>query len=210
MPAITNLKNLSIMSCEICKRIRIDFIESKIEIESASNNVFPHYYEKWEFLKMKKGENPISIADKLAFLFFDIVSGNLHMAQINDNTVGFEYALRVLEDKHSSEDDWSYKSYKRVYELVNKGVEKADAVRQVFGNDVDVFFKDVFSKEKGDFILKFGDCYVVSLGKFSYRGGYDRFRYCWNRERAKVFDYKTAFIVKNCFSGSYDMEIQKV
>lgn len=198
------------MSCEICKRIRIDFIESKIEIESASNNVFPHYYEKWEFLKMKKGEKPISMADKLAFLFFDIVSGNLHMAQINDNTVGFEYALRVLEDKHSSEDDWSYNGYRKVCELVNKGVEKADAVRRVFGNDVDVFFKDVFSKEKGDFIIKFKDFYVVRLGKFSYRGGYEKFRFCFDKEQAKVFDYKTAFIVKNCFRGIYDMEIQNV
>lgn len=81
------------MSYEKVKLITRKEKENKIFVTSASSNVYPKTYYKWEY--MKNYEN-MSYEEKMYQLLRDISGGNL---QLNDSMYNWQYAiLRARED----------------------------------------------------------------------------------------------------------------
>lgn len=81
------------MSYEKVKLITRKEKENKIFVTSASSNVYPKTYYKWEY--MKNYEN-VSYEEKMYQLLRDISGGNL---QLNDSMYNWQYAiLRAKED----------------------------------------------------------------------------------------------------------------
>lgn len=106
------------MSYEIVKSVSIK--KGKITINSASNNVYPHAYEKWEYCK---GDDIVTANFKM---FLDVLDGNLQFRQLNSSTLKYAHAqMRVrrwmqknaLSEYHDFYDKRKYLTFEEQMDL---------------------------------------------------------------------------------------------
>lgn len=119
------------MSYECCKRITLDKKNNKIKVCIASNNLRPLTYETYEIYNTNKFKD-YTFDEKLLYLFFDMISGNIQVTNLNDNTEKFEYGLckaREYIHKQDLGDLWDKKSevyWDMLYKKANIIIDKED------------------------------------------------------------------------------------
>ena len=122
------------MSYDICKSVSIK--NGTITLNVASNNVYPHTFEKWYYNEGCKLE------DSKFFFFLDVLDGNIQFHQLNKSTLKYEHALirvkKWFSEKVQSEYEYFKKShsgisdnevkelYKEPYRVWNEALAEKD------------------------------------------------------------------------------------
>lgn len=114
-----------------------------------------------------------------------------------------------------SDDDEIYNKYVEWVKTQDKnyinGLEDMlfrQTTKKVYGELFEVFKKALYEKVEGVYNLKYGNFFIVKLGKYS-RWGYERFSYSNFGMEGLAFSYKKGYIVQKNFVGK-DLELIRV
>lgn len=180
------------MGCELFKQIKVDRKQNKVLLDTCSNNVFPHTYHKYEILK----DSDYSLDDKMIYIFYDLMTGNLQASAINNNTLPYVYALIKVHEQLKAD---GLDEYEDLYKKCNDMA----SIRDVYGKYYDLF-KKYFKEKDYEVSIKYDDFYYVTkLGKYSWRCGFRKFFYGMNKGK---FTYKKAYVFTHTY-GKENLEI---
>ena len=194
------------MSYEKIRNVKLDKKKNIIEVDYADNNIYPLIWRKSQYCNSDNEKyQKLSFEDKLLLLFNDFENGNFSISVINNNTSNVMYALlkarAVMKEMGLNSFD-VYMSYSD-----NESLQK---MKEFYGIAFNEFIKALYEENKSECILYNGLYYIGKLGNYNERnGGYTKYYYGYNKDRALKMSYKKAYIVKNNFEKA-SFEIQKV
>lgn len=180
------------VSYEVVKGIRVDKKNNKIFLRSSSNNVYPKYYDSWEFMK-----NEPDLEKKKRELFYNIINGSINL-RICDNK-NWKYGTYRFFD-YCNENNISI-SY--IWELPRDG-GSMDSIEEYYK----VFEKFVNEKHEGLYYL---DSNIGKIINVNNRGfNYTNYDLKLNKYS---YDYKTAYLKRAKLGQEtiekYEIEIKK-
>ncbi len=182
------------MSYDIVQKIKVE--GDKVMITSASNNVRPHYYEKWECYLISKtlqenGQGACDLEILKAYESGDFQGGS------NKYTRALEVLFHFPE-----------------YEKFNWRGSINISYEEAKENRKSLEFEELLKKALNTYLPK--DKYILTKlqteGRVYLYKLTTRFaRWTWEKERAKIFRWKEAADgVKRLFSNSDSWEVEKI
>ena len=167
------------MSYEICKNISTR--GGKITLTTASNNIRPLYWKKWE-----AGMDGYSEEQNKFQLFKEVLDGNIQFSTLNNNTIHYAYALAKV--KQAIEND-GLDGFRELY--MKSRDMNIDELMEFYKKYYSIWNEAISEKDRPAHCLYCG-LYACSK-KFSVYG-FSRFSYGLSEEKSRM-TYKKAFIM---------------
>ena len=146
------------MSYEIVKSINHIKKGNQIFITSASSNVTPKYYSRWEFIPNNE-KNQNIIDDKELYLFHGIIGGSYKLSgSVNEN-------WRYAENKFY---EYCRENNINTFDLWNLPYENGENIK-VLKPYYDIFKKFLEEKKEGKYYLSSSLGYIVKVNQNSFK-----------------------------------------
>ena len=139
------------MSYEIVKNISHDKKNNKIFITSASNNLWPRTYSRWEFMPDKEGNKN---KNKELYLFHGIIGGSYQLSgSVNENwkyaeNKFYEYCKNnnidiydLLDLPYKNKNEFNIEVLKPYYEIFKKYLEEKKEGKYYLDSNVGIIIK---------------------------------------------------------------------